>query len=246
MAKKELSDKERRKQWRADVDFINSDIREFSLESPDFFEQQLKILRNSLQYDGPGLTPLEFLLQRFEETARKTLFDNGYPIDDLGELANMKDGENFYWMDMSNGGKGHFMGIPSLKTLGAKQVLFSALHIRDHVANKDPEEAAIETIKLMFAAFGAELADTAWYGHRKKYVENDRIDKSKEAREEGKSRKKQKVLEIDDHIHPKYSRNAAANKILNKWDMEKDGSITTRSITDYLKDAGRRAPKKRK
>jgi hypothetical protein len=246
MSKKELSDKERRDQWRADYRFINSDIREFSLESPDFFNERLKTLQHSLQYDGSGLTPLEFILRQFEETARKILSDNGYPIDDLSELANMKDGEHFYWMDMKDGGRGHHMGIPNLKILGAKQVVFSALHLREYVENNDSEEAAIETIRLMFAAFGMELADTAWYGHRKKYVEKKRMEKAKESQKEGKNRKKQRVLELDDQIHIKHSRNYAAARIYKKWDEDKHGEISSRTISNYLKEAGRRVPKKRK
>lgn len=244
MPQEKFSQKDIIKQWRRDVNFINSDIRQFSLEPPSVFEECLESLRDTLECDPieSDLAIIEFILKRLENDAGKVLLDGGYPID-RAELCNMEEGVDYYWMNAEEGPR-HYMGKPSMEALCAKQVLFSAYYIRIHVEKNELEKAVIETFKLMYAAVGAEMADTTWYGHRRKYMEENRTDSSTETKQEIKNRRIQKVFEIDDQIHAKYSRNAAANMILNKWDMEKDGTMTTRTIADYLKVAGRRTPKK--
>ena len=74
--------------------------------------------------------------------------------------------------------------------------------------------------------------------------ESFRTEKSSKSKTDRMQERMRRAFEIDDQLHDKYTRHGAANEILKRWDPQKYGTITTRTITIYLEEAGRRKPKK--
>jgi hypothetical protein len=149
-----------------DADFIDkSDIRAFSLE-PDYVDRALEQLADSLthpQVAEPGLTPLEFLLRRMEDEAKKVLTKHGYPTD-LNELLWLES-EHTYPVKTEHGTTALKCDV-DLQSLSAKRVLFSIDNLRDYIETNDAEKAAIEMMRLLFAAICADLHDTIMQGIR--------------------------------------------------------------------------------
>jgi len=152
---------------REDADFFTSDIRSFSLEPPIILDEAVAKLREMLKHpeEEPGLTALEFILRRLEKEAKAILISHGYSTD-LDELWSLED-ENTYLVKTEGGGTALKCDV-DIQSLSAKKVLFSALHLRDDIANGKAEEAAIEMMKLLYAAISADMYDVIMTGARAK------------------------------------------------------------------------------
>jgi len=75
------------------------------------------------------------------------------------------------------------------------------------------------------------------------HLDQMRIMRGAEKKRQGKAERMRRVFEIDDQLHPKYTAHGAAKEILKRWNEQKDGPITARTIQTYFKEAGRRTPK---
>ena len=151
-----------------DGDFVSTEIRVYSLESPSYFDETINALKDMLSHPQaePGLTVVEFILRRLEGEAKKILQEFGYPTD-ISELVPwLQEGESFLWTDPESE-KTYFHKVPSLQALSAKQVLCSVENIRYEISKNDAEETALETMRLLFAAMAADLRDTIMDGIRK-------------------------------------------------------------------------------
>ena len=149
----------------SDTKYITSDITAFSLEAPETFDRALEQLRESLSHPDsePDLTPLEFLLRRLEDSARKILTKNGHPVD-RDELVWLID-EHTYPISTKTGGSCLKCDL-EIESLSARRVLLSALNLRDDIASKDAESAAIEMMRIMYAAVNMDGYKTLMRGIR--------------------------------------------------------------------------------
>ena len=150
-----------------DADFTRSTTREFSLCYPDELDDILKRLQESLKYpqSEPGLTPLEFILRRFEEEARRILTEHGHPTD-LGELLWLED-DHTYPVKTRMRTTALKLDV-DIESLSAKRVLFSAQNLRHFIAANEAEQAAIEMMRLTFAAISADMFNVLMTGVRAK------------------------------------------------------------------------------
>jgi hypothetical protein len=175
------------RKWEAtpeDADFISTEIREYSLAPPSYFDETIEKLKDILTHPQaePGLTVVEFILRRLEKEAKKILREYGYPTDITELVPWLRDDDSFMWTDPESGNT-YFHEIPSIQALSAKQVLSSVDNIRDWISMNDAEETAIETMRLLFAAMNADLRDTIMDGMRTNQRRKDggRADKSLKA-----------------------------------------------------------------
>lgn len=151
-----------------DADILDgSDILSFAVEPPEIFEEALKKLKDMLEDypPEPGLTPLEFNLSRIEKEARKILTVHGWSTD-LDELLFLIE-ENTYPVKDERGFTSLKCDV-DIQAQSARQVLFSAMHLRDYIANNEAESAANEMMRLMYAAFNMSASELIMRGVRAK------------------------------------------------------------------------------
>lgn len=103
------------------------------------------------------------MLRRLEDSARKILTKNGHPVD-RDELVWLID-EHTYPISTKTGGS--FLKCDlEIESLSARRVLLSALNLRDDIASKDAESAAIEMMRIMYAAINMDGYKTMMRGIR--------------------------------------------------------------------------------
>ena len=182
-----------------DADFITSATREFSLGYPDEMDDVLERIQQWLKHPEaePGLTPLEVILRKLEEEARTVLTSHGYSTN-LGELSNLED-ENTYPVKIEGGGMALKCDV-DIQSLSAKKVLFSALNLRDDIANGKAEEAAIEMMKLIYSAISADMYVAIMTGIRAKTGQRGRQGRSFE--KTGIAMVIKKALAGSEHLSP--------------------------------------------
>ena len=149
-----------------DAEFFNkTTTRDFSTSYPEELDEALERLKEALSHPDsePGLTQLEFILRRLEKEAKAVLIDHGYPTE-LDELKGLES-EHTYPVQLEYGGTAWKCDV-DIQSLSARQVLFSAMLLREAVADGEAEQAAIEMMRLIFAAISADLHDTIMQGAR--------------------------------------------------------------------------------
>jgi hypothetical protein len=161
-------------------EFMTTTTRTFAL-GPEYLDEVLEILRENLPYPGddPGLTPLEYILGQLEKQARKILSSRGYPTD-LDELWWLKR-EHSYPVKFKSGGGGIKCDL-DIESRSARTILFSARNLRDDIANNDAESAAIEMMRILFAAFRSEMYQVIMTGIQLKAGQKRGGKKSKKAK----------------------------------------------------------------
>jgi hypothetical protein len=151
----------------SDTKYIKSDAMAFSLEPPETLDRALEQLRESLSHPDtePGLTPLEFLLRRFEDSAREVLTKNGHPTnrDELGWLID----DHTHPVEAKGGGSGLKCDL-EIESLSARRVLLSVSNLREDIASNNAESAAIEMMRIMYAAVNSEMFSLTMQGIRTK------------------------------------------------------------------------------
>ncbi|MBW1967393.1 MAG: hypothetical protein JRI48_08400 [Deltaproteobacteria bacterium] len=182
-----------------DSAFCNGDAGFLATAYPSEIKEALDSLKQSIEHPqcDPELTQIEFILNRLESEAKKVLISSGYPTD-LADLWWTED----HKMDM--------------QAASAKQVLFSALNVRDDIADNRTEQVALDMLLLISSAIKAEVFDLVLDGWS---VKKGR------ARPKPKRRLRGIELAINSYLEERESR--GPEQIWNKlkiagWETESD------------------------
>ena len=88
----------------SDAQFIDSAIREFSFEPPEYFDEIFEVLKNQ------GLNPLNRIMQEIEHESRKILTDHGYSPE-LHDLSHLVE-NNTRIVELKGGGTAFKTNVP--------------------------------------------------------------------------------------------------------------------------------------
>ena len=154
--------KKLRKYNKTDSKFIENATKDFIISYPDEVDDILNHIKEIVTdpQSEQGNTPLKYILRKFEEEARKILKEYHYPQDMVSLCGVLQYG----YCDDKNVSDNDIM--PDIIVSNAIRVVTYCEHIRDDITNNESEQAAIDMMKLIFAAVAMNVHDELIRGIR--------------------------------------------------------------------------------